>query len=183
MLRSGSRNTLNRIIRERDNFQIQNPNTFDSTELWQDDIISIMELTKIKDMIKNFPVEFAYLYGSFAEGVNRRWSDFGIAVIAKEAVKPEAYLNLELEIAKSVDSVLTATESDVRVFNRAPLNYKIQVVQNGKLLYSADEKKRVDFETSVRDEYFDFLPKREEYRSSFLDGIEKGGLLWSTRKR
>lgn len=142
-----------------------------------------LELAKIRDILANHPIEIAYLYGSFAEGANRPWSDFDIALIADDSVPAEKYLELELEISKKVDAALPGIESDARIFNQAPLNYKIQVIQNGKLICSINEKRRVDFETQVRDEYFDFLPKREEYRASLFAGIKKGGLLWSTQKK
>ncbi|MCX5750911.1 MAG: nucleotidyltransferase domain-containing protein [Candidatus Saganbacteria bacterium] len=142
-----------------------------------------LELNEIKDALKRYPIDFAYLFGSFAEGTSRPWSDLDIALIASDKIAANKYPELEMDISKNIDKILPGIENDVRIFNQAPLNYKIQVVQNGKLIFSGNEHKRVAFETKVRDEYFDFLPKKEEYRSASLRGLEQGGLLWSTRKK
>jgi len=144
---------------------------------------NIIDIDKIKEILINYPVDFAYLYGSYAEGTNRSWSDLDIALLVDDSVDVSGYLEVELEISKKIDAVISPPESDVRIFNIAPLNYKIQVVQNGKLIYSKDESKRVNFETSVRSLYFDFLPQKQEYRSALFKGIKEGGLLWSTLKK
>ena len=138
---------------------------------------NIIDIDKIKEILINYPVDFAYLYGSYAEGTNRSWSDLDIALLVDDSVDVSGYLEVELEISKKIDAVISPPESDVRIFNIAPLNYKIQVVQNGKLIYSKDESKRVNFETSVRSLYFDFLPQKQEYRSALFKGIKEGGLL------
>jgi len=142
-----------------------------------------IKLNKIKDIFTNYPIEFSYVYGSMAKGTPRSWSDLDIALIVTDNIPPEQYLEIETDVSKKIDELLPNVESDVRIFNYAPLNFKIQIVQEGKLLYSKNENKRVNFETQVRDEYFDFLPLRKEYQTSFLKGIEKGGLLWSTPKK
>ncbi|MDI6731634.1 MAG: nucleotidyltransferase domain-containing protein [Candidatus Margulisbacteria bacterium] len=140
---------------------------------------------QIKDILQKHPVEIAYLYGSFAEGTPRPWSDIDVALIVDDSNTRQSNLDLEMTISKEIDAVgiVEKHESDVRIINQAPLNYKIQIVQNGKLIYSKNERRRVEFETTVRDEYFDFLPKREEFRKALFSGIKKGGLLWSTQKK
>lgn len=143
-----------------------------------------INLEKIERILSSYPkIQFAYLYGSFAMCAERSWSDLDIALLLEDSVAQTTFFDLELEISKKIDAALPGVESDVRIFNLAPLNYKIQIVQNGKLIFSQDETKRVDFETRVRSEYFDFLPLRLTYQNAFLEGIEKGGLLWSTRKK
>jgi len=136
-----------------------------------------------QEILSRYPVEFAYLYGSFAEGSERPWSDMDLALIVKSTVSPAQYLSLEMEIARKIEEKLPGMEVDARIFNSAPLNYKIQVVQNGKLIYSVNEGKRVEFETQTRDEYFDFLPIYREFQKNLLENVEKGGLLWSIPKK
>ncbi len=52
---------------------------------------------------------------------------------------------------------------DVRVLNGATLRFKSQVLRYGKLLYSVDEKKRIEFETSSLAQYYDFKPHFDRY--------------------
>jgi len=148
-------------------------------------IISRMQIEadQISQIIAKYPVEYAYLYGSFAEKTNRPWSDLDIALIVAGSFPPAQYSQLEIEISKEIDQLSPGINSDVRIFNQAPLNYQIQVVQNGKLIFCRDETGRVNFETKVRSEYFDFLPLKKEYRSAMFQGIKEGGLLWSIRKK
>lgn len=52
---------------------------------------------------------------------------------------------------------------DVRVLNGSTLRFKSQVLRYGKLLFSRDEKKRIEFETTSLDNYYDFKPYLEMY--------------------
>lgn len=133
----------------------------------------------------SYPIEFAYLYGSYAQGHERSWSDIDIALIVNPAFDSKNYLNLEMEISNKLEEKinLPKIECDVRVFNNAPLNYKFQIVQYGKLIYSRNEIMRVNFETSVRDENFDFSHTRLQIQSSLFKNIKENGLLWSTKKK
>jgi predicted nucleotidyltransferase len=142
-----------------------------------------LPLNNIKAALSEYPVEFAYLYGSYATGTNRKFSDLDIALLVEDRVPPEKYWDIESKISLKIDALLKEVESDVRIFNLAPLNYRAQIVKEGKLIYSKNEIKRVDFESATRDEYFDFLPMRKEYQATLLNGIKKEGLAWSIRKK
>jgi hypothetical protein len=50
------------------------------------------------------------------------------------------------------------------------------VLQEGRLLYSADEPGRVAFEVRTRSEYFDFLPTQRAHRDRFLRRVAAEGL-------
>ncbi|MCX9027851.1 MAG: hypothetical protein OIN86_06685 [Candidatus Methanoperedens sp.] len=52
---------------------------------------------------------------------------------------------------------------DVRILNGSTLRFRSQVLRFGKLLFSKDEKKRIEFETSSLDLYYDFKPHLEKY--------------------
>jgi len=51
-----------------------------------------------------------------------------------------------------------------------------RVLEEGRLLYSADEPGRVAFEVRTRSEYFDFLPTQRAHRDQFLRRVAAGGL-------
>jgi len=77
---------------------------------------------------------------------------------------------LELMLALEIDQKLPdEVKSEVRVINALPLLVKGQIVTTGILIYSRDDTLRVDFETSVRGMYFDFLPSIRNYERDYLD--------------
>lgn len=118
-----------------------------------------------RDLERNKGIIFAYLYGSAARGEMREDSDVDIAVFIEtpeEEPLLEAQLSLELEkIAKR--------SVDVRIINHLPAIFIHQVLKNGKLLFSKDDKLRVDFEVRKTDEYLDFLPLMREYDKKRLE--------------
>lgn len=46
----------------------------------------------------------------------------------------------------------------------------------GILLYSRDEIRRVEFETSLRSAYFDYQPAEQMIRQAFLEHVKDRGL-------
>lgn len=117
------------------------------------------------------PVLFAYLYGSFATGNVNPFSDLDIAIYV-DKISPTKHLKLELLLALEIDEKMNScVASEVRIINDVPLVIKGEIVTNGLLIFSKDEAARVDFETSVRRVYFDFLPVLYNYRNTYLEGI------------
>jgi len=113
---------------------------------------------------KRGEIIFSYIHGSFVEGDFR---DVDVAVYLKEEEKALRYeLNLERRIEDTIDFPV-----DVRILNDAPLSFRFNVIKNGILLFSKNEKIRCDFETLSTVEYHDFEYLREEFRREAL-GIE-----------
>jgi len=104
------------------------------------------------------PVLFAYLYGSYATGIVHPFSDLDIGIYI-EKVPVKKHLELELSLSLEVDANMeTGVATEVRIINNLPLVILGTIITEGALIYSRDENTRVDFETSVRSAYFDFLP-------------------------
>ena len=117
------------------------------------------------------PVLFAYLYGSYAKGLVHPFSDLDISIYVEEMSLRE-YLKLELSLSLEVDEKLgNGVVSDVRVINNLPLVLKGKIITEGFLIYSRNETLRVNFETSVRIAYFDFLPVLRNYQSAYVEDI------------
>ena len=65
-----------------------------------------------------------------------------------------------MSLALEIDEKLAGgISTDVRVINNLPLVIAGKIVTDGILIYSRDEIARVDYETAIRSEYFDFLIK------------------------
>ena len=120
---------------------------------------------------RNHPISFAYLYGSYATGTADTSSDLDIGIYITE-IPRDQYLELELSLSLEIDKTLDyAVESEVRIINTLPLSVLGEIVTDGILIYSENEEARVEFETSVRAAYFDFLPVLRNYKRKYIEHI------------
>ncbi len=123
------------------------------------------------DIFGNSPVLFAYLYGSYATGLVHPFSDLDIGIYVEEISRAQ-YLELELSLALETDKRLgSGVESDVRIINALPLAVIGRIITDGILIFSRNDILRVDFETSVRSAYFDFIPVLRRYRRAYVDSV------------
>lgn len=117
-----------------------------------------------KVLEKEQDILFAYLFGSFAKGIQHESSDIDIAIYLKDEKFPEKDPLYTSRIAIKIERELCDKNIlDVRVLNDSTLRFRNQVLRYGKLLFSRDEKKRIQFETSSLDQYFDFKPHLDRY--------------------
>jgi predicted nucleotidyltransferase len=115
------------------------------------------------------PILFAYLYGSYAAELTHPFSDLDIGIYI-ENVPASKHLELELSISLEIDSNMEGkVGSEVRIINNLPLVITGKIITDGVLIYSRNEVVRVDFETVVRSEYFDFLPVIHRYQRAYID--------------
>jgi predicted nucleotidyltransferase len=117
-------------------------------------------------------IRFAYLFGSRVSGASRANSDADVAVM------PALRLGLlERErLAARLTTALGVPDVDVVSLDRASLELRGRIVQEGELIYSADEPGRVGFEVRTRSEYLDFLPTLERLQRSYLAHVADHGL-------
>ena len=124
------------------------------------------------EILAKHPVLLAYLYGSFATGNVHPFSDIDIAVQV-QSLPESAYLGLELSTSLEFDKKLPAgSQSEVRIVNNLPISITGVIVTEGILVYCKSEVARVDFETSVRKAYFDFLPALRKYQNEYLESAD-----------
>jgi hypothetical protein len=98
-------------------------------------------------------IVFAYLYGSFAEGLPFR--DIDVAVYLDPAFAGVAdtfdyEMNLSVKLTRALGFLV-----DVHVLNGAPLGFQHSVLQ-GEVLLVRDEDRLTDFIEQVSIEYMDF---------------------------
>ncbi len=87
-------------------------------------------------------VQFAYLFGSRATGRHRPASDADIAIMPGQPLD----LLVEAALADRLAQAMEVPAVDLVDLLRAPLVLRGRVLQEGRLLYSADEPGRVAFE-------------------------------------
>ena len=117
-----------------------------------------------KVLKKEHDVLFAYIFGSYAKGVQNEKSDVDIAVYLKDENILENDQLYPSRLAIKIEKILAEKKTvDVRVLNGLTLRFKNQVLRYGKLLFSKDEKKRIEFETFSLDHYYDFKSHLDMY--------------------
>jgi len=104
---------------------------------------------KLKDIFTCNQVLVAYLFGSQARGQATSRSDVDIAVLLSEDVPRDRYGHVQLELMVQLMEVLHRDDVQVVILNSAPVLLKHRVLQDRKILYCADERKRVQFESRV----------------------------------
>ena len=115
----------------------------------------------------------AYLYGSHAEGRASALSDVDIGVLIRDGLAEERLWRLEDAIATDLQRVLRADKVDLVVLNLAPLRMRYEAITRGKVLYSADDGARADFESYSLRRYWDFEKYLGEYDRCFLTRIKE----------
>ena len=125
----------------------------------------------IETILGDEDIRFAYLFGSRAAGTAHARSDADIAVM------PSRTLGLERErLALGLVRALGVPDVDLIALDRAALELRGRVVQEGRPIYSADEPARVAFEVRTRSEYFDFVPTLRALERSYLARVAERGL-------
>jgi len=121
-------------------------------------------ISKIRKPLKEEKkIIFAYLYGSFVKEDEFNDIDIGIYLEKEKFLSDYAIFKYSLSLSSKIEMELPDFEIDMRVLNEAPLSFQYQVITEGRIVIEKDNDKRVDFESYVRDLYFDFIPHRDAH--------------------
>lgn len=131
-----------------------------------------MDTSAVDKVLAEAGVRFAYLFGSRATGRERPSSDADIAIMPGRPLD----LLAEASLADRLAQALEVPAVDLVDLRRAPLVLRGRVLQEGRLLYSADEPARVEFEVRTYSEYFDFLPTHQALRDHFPRRVATRGV-------
>lgn len=99
----------------------------------------------------------AYVYGSAATGAAREGSDVDIALVLTAGARPGP-LFAEGVSVRLGERLGFSVEIDAHLVDHLPLPVLGRVVTEGVLVFERDPRTRVEFETTTRRLYFDFLP-------------------------
>jgi len=131
-----------------------------------------VEQASIEMILGGEGIRFAYLFGSRAAGTAHARSDADIAVMPP---RPLGLLERE-RLVLGLVRALGVPDVDLIALDRASLELRGRVVQEGRPIYSADEPARVAFEVRTRSEYFDFVPTLLALERSYLARVAERGL-------
>lgn len=129
----------------------------------------------LKEKLQEQPrLLFGYLFGSYGKGKPGPLSDVDIAVFLDKTVGEQDFFEEKLNLVGIANEVLGTDEVDLVILNEAPLSLQFQVLKTGKLLFSKDEKARIDFETKTIDYYLDAEPLRRRGWEAMMKRIKEG---------
>lgn len=118
------------------------------------------ELKKIRKALKEEKdVIFAYVYGSLGRG-ETDFGDIDIAVFSDRSIKDN--LNYEVNLSRRLERVV-GKPVETRIINSMPLLLKSRLLKEGKLIFSRNRKKLLNFETNLISEYLDFSYLMREF--------------------
>jgi|LGVF01.1.fsa_nt_gb predicted nucleotidyltransferase len=100
----------------------------------------------IEPFKKNRDVISIYLFGSYARGREKPFSDIDICVIA------DKHANRDKILSHSSKKI------DISIFHELPLTMRFRVIKDGKLLFSRDELKLHRIIVATIRSYLDFKP-------------------------
>ncbi len=121
----------------------------------------IKQLRKLLEPDTN--ILFAYLYGSFVTDPELLGSDIDVGVYLKPG-DLNAYVKKEDQLTAFLVSHLHNDRIDLRIINTLPLLLKYSILRDGILIFSRDERERVDFETTSMIRFFELKPHFDEYK-------------------
>ena len=114
-----------------------------------------------------------YLFGSRAQGIERKDSDYDFGVIMKDprvlsAGTQELYQNI-YDLLQ--DAVNAKVNLDIVFLDRAPMQLRYHVIRYGKVLFDSDPRRRGNFIERTLIEHADFEPHRRRFEEAILARI------------
>jgi len=125
---------------------------------------------KFSPLFKKSGIILAYLFGSQAKGEIGPMSDIDIAVLWNKEEKDK--LKKSLLLQSRMKERLRTEYIEVGSLNDQTLSFCYNVIKDGICIFG-NEKDRVEYETSILNEYLDFSYLAEEYNRAFSQAIRK----------
>jgi predicted nucleotidyltransferase len=120
---------------------------------------------ELRELLAGRPeVDFAYLFGSFADGLP--YHDVDVAVCLRPAPAPSAIFDYEMDLSVELTLALHI-EIDLHVLNGAPLGFQHSALQ-GEVLLVRDEERLTDYIERVGQEVMEFAYHAEVYLQEVL---------------
>ncbi len=123
-------------------------------------------------------IKVGYIFGSRAKGCEGELSDIDIAIlIDEEKVPKDEPYGYKANIITDLMGVFKTGKIDLVILNESPLFLSFRVIHDGIILYSDDEKKRIDFEVKIMSRYFDEQYYFKRHARSTVNRIALEGVL------
>ena len=133
------------------------------TEIQNSKQIKPLRNTELTKIFQKQNVVLAYLFGSQAKGKTGPLSDIDIAIYFDESVHDGERFDLRLIVLGELMDLFKTNEVDVVVLNDAPPLLAHRILKEGLLIFSGDDKIRLEFEIKAVLKYLDWKPYLDKY--------------------
>lgn len=124
---------------------------------------------QLAEVFEKQKVVLAYLFGSQAKGKTGPLSDVDIAIYFDEKVVLNERFDLRLEVLGELMDLFKTDEVDLVVLNDAPVLLAHRILKEGILIFSGDDKKRLEYEVKAVLKYLDWKPHLDKYTREIFD--------------
>ena len=118
---------------------------------------------QLAPIFKKQKVVFAYLFGSQAKGTAGSLSDIDIAVYFAEEVAAGERFDVRLGLLGELTDLYKTDRVDLVVLNDAPPLLAHRILKEGLLIFSDDDKMRLEYEVKAVLKYLDWKPYLDKY--------------------
>lgn len=136
-------------------------------------------IATVKQILPNFPVLFAYLFGSCAHGMAGPLSDMDLAVFFDDSISKDDYREVCFDIEDAVFKTLELVgerQVQIQVLNNLwekSLALEHEIVYNSELIYIKDNALRAHYEAGAIHRWCDWAPRQERFNKATLSSIDK----------
>lgn len=123
---------------------------------------------KIKDFVKNKPVEVMYLFGSQTTDRARPDSDYDFGVLYQKQLDNHQKFEMDLELMGFLQGIVKKDKIDVVDLDKAYLRFKYEVIKARKEIFVANSQTRDNFEYEVLRDYLDEMYHMKQVTKSYL---------------
>lgn len=127
------------------------------------------KIKKTITVLKKQPIIFAYVFGSYAKKTVLPFSDFDLALYLKSNLDKKEKAKIISETREELEKKLKMPQKiDIVCLNKElpPLLLK-NIIYEGKLIYTKDEQKRVNWESYIMSLWWDW----EYYQKQFDEAV------------
>ncbi|MBI4848264.1 MAG: nucleotidyltransferase domain-containing protein [Nitrospirae bacterium] len=134
-----------------------------------------LDIEKVRDYLYlQGGVIAAYIFGSYASKSFSHRSDIDIAVLLDSGVNSRDYGPVKLNITTGLIELLSFDKVDVVILNAASPLLSHEVIKKGMLLFSKEEKKRLEYTVNATMRYLDTIHLRKVQDHILHEKIRSG---------
>lgn len=139
-------------------------------------LLTPQQLKTLKKVFKKFKVEIAYIFGSQVKGKVNKLSDYDFAVLFSKEVPKNKYFDYKVRIISELLRLVETDHVDLVVLNnpKTPLLLKYNIIKEGKVIYSKDDKKRAQLEFNILRRWLDWQYFEKMWADLYTSQVAKG---------
>ena len=137
----------------------------------------------LKEELQQYPVLFAYVFGSQATGRTHPESDIDLGMFLEGSIRPEQRHALRLKLLGMLSRILKTDKVDLVILNEAPPLLAYEVLRTGLLVYCSNENARVEFQVRTLQAYEETIPLRRILSEAMAERLKTGAFGKPVLKR